>query len=791
MLCNGFIKKKTGIITVLYLSLAISCFDNSNPSSSGDGSPPEITTQPVGVIASVGEEIYFSIEAEGRDLSYQWQADGADIYGEYSSLYSFTAQDADSGKYYRCIVSNSEGSDTSEAVRLDVLENLPSVMGTWKAVEFEANGSGVIPDTGRLVLDASYGYSMHYIVESDTLNDNGTWEENGIDSILITTSDSEVKHAWYDITNDTLTMKWVETNSDDFTYNITTVWTNISYESEDTGSGSDEENSITGLGYTIDESDTSLDLTWENNPDVINYTVYYQKGSGIDSEDNSVNVWEATECSFYSNYTSERGASRILSLDSTYTLYVKGLISSSEYAFSDTLTVDFTLGSSSSGSDESDIEGVWIMEYNASHLLEQEGDTSYTLYPFVFDFRSSGILYASTYTGTDELTWSVSGGNLILADYIYDYEIKGKYLKISNQTVSEVGDTIVHHFVLINEDSTESRDTIGISSHSPDTVTDSLSNAYVYFTEPVINQDLALMNADTGTVNSRYSVSSLYFVDDTTLEVGFYRNASYGEDSGEVEISFPGIRGKSRHPILQDSVVFRYNEAGTSNGDASGSIGGLSYNIQESDTSLNLSWDKESSVLAYNLFFQKGENIDSDATTINTWDSTYCTLYANYTSERGASRIIQLDSVYTMYVRGMVSSSEYLYSDTITLTFSLQGGSESEIEPNDTYTEATQIPIDSSVVSAEINPSSDSDWYSFQVSAGTSLDIHAGDGSVDLELSLYDTDGETVITWVDYALSDGTEIISNEFSESGVYYIEVEHYSQSDTGPYNVWIIER
>lgn len=90
---------------------------------------PAITEQPSSVIVSVGQPATFTVGASGSaPLSYQWQRNGADIAG--ATVASYTLQStalADSGSTFRCIVSNSTGSATSNAATLTVVPNVTPV----------------------------------------------------------------------------------------------------------------------------------------------------------------------------------------------------------------------------------------------------------------------------------------------------------------------------------------------------------------------------------------------------------------------------------------------------------------------------------------------------------------------------------------------------------------------------------------------------------------------------------------------------------------------------------------
>jgi hypothetical protein len=82
---------------------------------------PSITKQPEPVEVFTGEAVTFELEASGGFLSYQWYKDGA-IIEKASSRYLVINEAAitDDGEYH-CVVSNTEGTVTSNKVRLRVL----------------------------------------------------------------------------------------------------------------------------------------------------------------------------------------------------------------------------------------------------------------------------------------------------------------------------------------------------------------------------------------------------------------------------------------------------------------------------------------------------------------------------------------------------------------------------------------------------------------------------------------------------------------------------------------------
>ncbi len=83
---------------------------------------PSITSQPVGVTASVGDNATFTVGANGlAPLSYFWRRNGAPIAGATNSSYTTNnVQLTDSGSQFSCLVSNAYGTATSSNALLAV-----------------------------------------------------------------------------------------------------------------------------------------------------------------------------------------------------------------------------------------------------------------------------------------------------------------------------------------------------------------------------------------------------------------------------------------------------------------------------------------------------------------------------------------------------------------------------------------------------------------------------------------------------------------------------------------------
>ena len=84
--------------------------------------PPSIRIQPASKTVTEGQTATFSVLATGTvPMSYQWKKNGVNISGANSADYTTPAAAlADNGAAYRCVVSNSVGSVTSNAATLTV-----------------------------------------------------------------------------------------------------------------------------------------------------------------------------------------------------------------------------------------------------------------------------------------------------------------------------------------------------------------------------------------------------------------------------------------------------------------------------------------------------------------------------------------------------------------------------------------------------------------------------------------------------------------------------------------------
>ena len=152
--------------------------------------PPVITQDPQAAIALVGQTATFTVTATGLGITYQWQsmAPGgsfANIAGATSSSYTTpTTALADNGKQFRCVVTNAQGSVTSNPATLSVISPGTSfvtskTLGTlrnnfsgWVGMDLNVGSSGiVITSLGRIVATGNTGSHVVKIVDGTTGKD--------------------------------------------------------------------------------------------------------------------------------------------------------------------------------------------------------------------------------------------------------------------------------------------------------------------------------------------------------------------------------------------------------------------------------------------------------------------------------------------------------------------------------------------------------------------------------------------------------------------------------------------
>ena len=126
--------------------------------------PPVITLQPTNQTNVTGGTVTFAVEAAGTaPLQYQWQMDGADLFGQTnSSLTLSNLSDADLGSYM-ATVSNAAGTTNSASVML--------VIGHLPVITTPPAGQAIVPGrTARFTVGVNGLTPFRYQWQKDEVN---------------------------------------------------------------------------------------------------------------------------------------------------------------------------------------------------------------------------------------------------------------------------------------------------------------------------------------------------------------------------------------------------------------------------------------------------------------------------------------------------------------------------------------------------------------------------------------------------------------------------------------------
>jgi hypothetical protein len=121
---------------------------------------PTITTQPTNKTVTVGQSTSFSITATGTPApTYQWQKNGTNISGATAATYNTPATViGDNGATFRCVVSNSAGSRTSNNATLTVNTG-SAVIGTGTGLSGAYFDNQDLTGTAALRTDARVDFT--------------------------------------------------------------------------------------------------------------------------------------------------------------------------------------------------------------------------------------------------------------------------------------------------------------------------------------------------------------------------------------------------------------------------------------------------------------------------------------------------------------------------------------------------------------------------------------------------------------------------------------------------------
>lgn len=142
------------------------------PSQTPEIKAPVITSQPQDITVKAGETATFTVVATGTGLTYQWERDKGKGFEKWGGINgkkpSFTtgvlSEECNDFKY-RCIVSNSAGSVTSDSATLTVIDDATPPSETTYIITAAAGANGSISPSGSV--EVKEGADQTFTITAD------------------------------------------------------------------------------------------------------------------------------------------------------------------------------------------------------------------------------------------------------------------------------------------------------------------------------------------------------------------------------------------------------------------------------------------------------------------------------------------------------------------------------------------------------------------------------------------------------------------------------------------------
>lgn len=142
------------------------------PSQTPEIKAPVITSQPQDIAVKAGETATFTVVATGTGLTYQWERDTGNGFKEWGGINgkkpSFTTgvlSEECNGFQYRCIVSNSADSVTSDSATLTVIDDATPPSETTYIITAAAGANGSISPSGSV--EVKEGADQTFTITAD------------------------------------------------------------------------------------------------------------------------------------------------------------------------------------------------------------------------------------------------------------------------------------------------------------------------------------------------------------------------------------------------------------------------------------------------------------------------------------------------------------------------------------------------------------------------------------------------------------------------------------------------
>jgi hypothetical protein len=160
---------------------AVHCYAISNREATPMvATGPSITLQPVGISLGLGANYTLRVGAIGSPgITYQWQRNNVDIDGATDPTFDLFDVDSSVAGDYKVIITNPDGTVTSNVATITVLDNVPGVFGSGLGHDGQPLVTGAIDPHFKLIVNPDNPASEDVLIQG---NIPGPWLANSTTS---------------------------------------------------------------------------------------------------------------------------------------------------------------------------------------------------------------------------------------------------------------------------------------------------------------------------------------------------------------------------------------------------------------------------------------------------------------------------------------------------------------------------------------------------------------------------------------------------------------------------------
>jgi hypothetical protein len=141
---------------------------------------PSITLQPVGISLGLGADYTLRVGAIGSPgITYQWQLNDVDVDGATGPTLDLFDVDSSVAGNYKVVITNPDGSTTSNVATITVLDNVPGLFGSGVGPDGQPLVAGAIDPHFKLIVNPDNPVSEDVLIQG---NIPGSWLANSTTS---------------------------------------------------------------------------------------------------------------------------------------------------------------------------------------------------------------------------------------------------------------------------------------------------------------------------------------------------------------------------------------------------------------------------------------------------------------------------------------------------------------------------------------------------------------------------------------------------------------------------------